>query len=118
MFHIVAVIVVLAPIGYTTVAPSFNEVFYSGSPLSWCLSSLSPFPLTQLVLMYSNSYRLGLFGSAASPKLREDNKVAGDSGVGNYGAYPLRPLPNPKSNALHDRSSGSTKSFRLDTPFH
>ena len=31
------------------------------------------------------SYRLGLLGCAASPKLLEDNKLAGEEGVGNYG---------------------------------
>ena len=31
------------------------------------------------------SYRLGLLGCAAGPKLLEDNKHSGDAGVGNYG---------------------------------
>lgn len=31
------------------------------------------------------SYRLGLLGFAASLALRDDNKAAGDEGVGNYG---------------------------------
>jgi hypothetical protein len=37
------------------------------------------------------SFRLGLFGFAASPILRDDNKIAGDNGVGNYGIcrFPL-----------------------------
>ncbi|KZT10231.1 carboxylesterase [Laetiporus sulphureus 93-53] len=37
------------------------------------------------VIMVSFIYRLGLLGFAASPALREDNKAAGDEGVGNYG---------------------------------
>ena len=31
------------------------------------------------------SYRLGLLGCAAGPKLLEDNKLSGEDGVGNYG---------------------------------
>lgn len=31
------------------------------------------------------SYRLGLLGCAAGPKLLEDNKLSGEAGVGNYG---------------------------------
>ena len=31
------------------------------------------------------SFRLGLFGFAASPTIRDDNKRAGDEGTGNYG---------------------------------
>jgi hypothetical protein len=31
------------------------------------------------------SFRIGLFGFAAGPMLREDNKIMGDEGVGNYG---------------------------------
>ena len=31
------------------------------------------------------SFRIGLFGFAASTAIREDNKLAGDDGVGNYG---------------------------------
>jgi len=37
------------------------------------------------IVVVSINYRLGLFGSAAGPILREDNKLAGDRGVGNYG---------------------------------
>ncbi|OBZ77890.1 Lipase 3 [Grifola frondosa] len=37
------------------------------------------------VVMVSFNYRLGLLGFAASPALRDDNKAAGDEGVGNYG---------------------------------
>ncbi|KAH9917293.1 carboxylesterase [Fomitopsis serialis] len=37
------------------------------------------------VIMVTFNYRLGLLGFAASPALREDNKAAGDEGVGNYG---------------------------------
>lgn len=31
------------------------------------------------------NYRIGLLGTAAGPKLQEDNELAGDKGVGNYG---------------------------------
>ncbi|KIY45143.1 alpha/beta-hydrolase [Fistulina hepatica ATCC 64428] len=37
------------------------------------------------VIVVTINYRLGLFGFAASSALREDNKAAGDDGVGNYG---------------------------------
>ncbi|KAI0634773.1 carboxylesterase [Trametes polyzona] len=37
------------------------------------------------VVIVSINYRLGLLGFAASPALRDDNKAAGDEGVGNYG---------------------------------
>ncbi|KAH9849061.1 carboxylesterase [Lenzites betulinus] len=37
------------------------------------------------VIIVSLNFRLGLLGFAASPALRDDNKAAGDEGVGNYG---------------------------------
>ncbi|EGO03463.1 hypothetical protein SERLA73DRAFT_101623 [Serpula lacrymans var. lacrymans S7.3] len=37
------------------------------------------------LIMVTFNFRLGLFGCAASPKIAEDNKAAGDEGVGNYG---------------------------------
>lgn len=37
------------------------------------------------VIMVTFNYRLGLLGFAASNALRDDNKAAGDEGVGNYG---------------------------------
>ncbi|KAF8639283.1 hypothetical protein AX16_010355 [Volvariella volvacea WC 439] len=37
------------------------------------------------VILVTFNYRLGLFGFAASPSILEDNKLAGDQGVGNYG---------------------------------
>ncbi|KAL0958058.1 hypothetical protein HGRIS_000236 [Hohenbuehelia grisea] len=37
------------------------------------------------VIVVSFNYRIGLFGSAASPMIAEDNRAAGDAGAGNYG---------------------------------
>ncbi|KIJ63208.1 hypothetical protein HYDPIDRAFT_29895 [Hydnomerulius pinastri MD-312] len=37
------------------------------------------------IVMVTFNYRLGFFGFAASPKLAEDNRAAGEEGVGNYG---------------------------------
>ncbi|KAG9311718.1 Carboxylesterase family-domain-containing protein [Chiua virens] len=37
------------------------------------------------VVLVTFNFRLGFFGCAASPKLAEDNRAAGDLGVGNYG---------------------------------
>ncbi|CAK5272812.1 unnamed protein product [Mycena citricolor] len=37
------------------------------------------------VMVVTFNFRIGLFGFAASPALLEDNRVAGESGVGNYG---------------------------------
>ncbi|KAH7882389.1 Alpha/Beta hydrolase protein [Phlebopus sp. FC_14] len=37
------------------------------------------------IVMVTFNYRLGLFGFAASPAIAEDNRAAGDEGVGNYG---------------------------------
>ncbi|KAJ8509396.1 hypothetical protein ONZ45_g8435 [Pleurotus djamor] len=37
------------------------------------------------VIVVSINFRLGLFGFAASPIILNDNKAAGDKGVGNYG---------------------------------
>lgn len=34
---------------------------------------------------YLFSYRLGLLGFASSPAIRDDNRAAGEEGVGNYG---------------------------------
>ncbi|KAJ7885176.1 carboxylesterase [Mycena olivaceomarginata] len=39
------------------------------------------------VMVVTFNFRIGLFGFAASQLIREDNKAAGDSGVGNYGEY-------------------------------
>lgn len=39
--------------------------------------------ITELTTAFS--YRLGIFGFLASDALKEDNKAAGDEGVGNYG---------------------------------
>ncbi|EMD34747.1 hypothetical protein CERSUDRAFT_86177 [Gelatoporia subvermispora B] len=41
--------------------------------------------LEKPIILVTFNYRLGLLGCAASPALREDNKAAGDEGVGNYG---------------------------------
>ncbi|KAH8101803.1 Alpha/Beta hydrolase protein [Cristinia sonorae] len=37
------------------------------------------------IVLVTINYRLGLLGFASSPQLKEDNKAAGDEGVGNYG---------------------------------
>ncbi|KAG6907701.1 hypothetical protein DXG01_007757 [Tephrocybe rancida] len=37
------------------------------------------------VIIVTFNFRIGLFGFAASPMIREDNKAAGEEGVGNYG---------------------------------
>lgn len=37
------------------------------------------------VILVTFNFRIGLFGFAASPMIREDNKSAGEEGVGNYG---------------------------------
>ncbi|KAF8886489.1 Alpha/Beta hydrolase protein [Infundibulicybe gibba] len=37
------------------------------------------------VILVTINFRLGLFGFAASPIIRDDNVAAGDEGVGNYG---------------------------------
>ncbi|KAI6007897.1 Alpha/Beta hydrolase protein [Pisolithus marmoratus] len=37
------------------------------------------------IIMITINYRLGYFGFAASPSIAEDNRSAGDEGVGNYG---------------------------------
>ncbi|RDX46108.1 carboxylesterase [Lentinus brumalis] len=42
------------------------------------------------VIVVSINFRLGLLGFAASPALRDDNKAAGDEGVGNYGLWDQR----------------------------
>ena len=58
--------------------------------------------------MYSSiSYRIGLFGTAASPTLQEDNESAGDQGVGNYGkpsqSFTSHRLPNASDPGLRDQ---------------
>jgi len=79
-------IVARVPVGCTTAADSSEKVSgwvnqLSSSPSSeWERNSPIVF-ISQCI-----SYRLGIFGSAAGPILREDNKLAGDHGVGNYGA--------------------------------
>ncbi|PBK80557.1 alpha/beta-hydrolase [Armillaria gallica] len=44
------------------------------------------------IIMVTFNFRLGLFGFAAGPMLREDNKSVGDEGVGNYGLRDQRKL--------------------------
>lgn len=51
--------------------------------------SLSLFSAESPVNYLLNSYRLGLLGFAASNMIRDDNKVAGDEGCGNYGQLRL-----------------------------
>ncbi|KAJ8087377.1 hypothetical protein PM082_006207 [Marasmius tenuissimus] len=48
--------------------------------------------LQKPVIMVTFNFRLGLFGFAASPAIREDNKAAGEEGVGNYGLKDQRVL--------------------------
>ncbi|TFK99878.1 Alpha/Beta hydrolase protein [Pterulicium gracile] len=42
------------------------------------------------IILVTINYRIGLFGFAASPALRDDNEAAGDVGVGNYGLHDQR----------------------------
>ncbi|THU88903.1 alpha/beta-hydrolase [Dendrothele bispora CBS 962.96] len=44
------------------------------------------------VILVSFNFRLGLFGFAAGPQLREDNRSVGEDGVGNYGLRDQRKL--------------------------
>ncbi|KAF5356592.1 hypothetical protein D9758_008226 [Tetrapyrgos nigripes] len=44
------------------------------------------------VMLVTFNFRLGLFGFAAGPQLREDNQSAGEEGVGNYGLRDQRKL--------------------------
>ncbi|OCH87128.1 carboxylesterase [Obba rivulosa] len=60
-----------------------------GSGSSWLFDGGSfvqkSMQLEKPVILVTFNYRLGLLGCAASPALRDDNKAAGDEGVGNYG---------------------------------
>ncbi|KAG6901344.1 hypothetical protein C0995_013307 [Termitomyces sp. Mi166 len=53
---------------------------YDGGPL--VRKSLS---MGKPVIIVTFNFRIGLFGFAASPMIREDNKADGEEGVGNYG---------------------------------
>ncbi|CDO71182.1 hypothetical protein BN946_scf184845.g52 [Trametes cinnabarina] len=57
--------------------------------------------ISRPVVIVSINYRLGLFGFAASPALRDDNKAAGDEGVGNYGKRPPTPHAPTSLNSVH-----------------
>ena len=84
-----------------------------------CVFASVPYP-SQCSRVTLHSYRLGLLGFAASLALREDNKAAGDEGVGNYGTStcPTVINVNPGLTSLQasvisgERSNGSTASFR------
>ncbi|KAG5341401.1 Lipase 1 [Termitomyces sp. T112] len=53
---------------------------YDGGPL--VKKSLN---MGKPVIIVTFNFRIGLFGFAASPMIREDNDAAGEEGVGNYG---------------------------------
>ncbi|KAI9458913.1 alpha/beta-hydrolase [Lactarius psammicola] len=59
---------------------SGSHWLYDGGPLVQ-----SSMRLGKPIVLVTINYRLGLLGCAASPKLLEDNKHAGEEGVGNYG---------------------------------
>ncbi|KAH9174733.1 alpha/beta-hydrolase [Lactarius sanguifluus] len=59
---------------------SGSHWLYDGGPLVQ-----SSMRLGKPIVLVTINYRLGLLGCAASPKLLEDNKLAGEEGVGNYG---------------------------------
>lgn len=46
------------------------------------------------IMLVTFNFRLGLFGFAASPTIRDDNKRAGDEGTGNYGLRDQRQAMN------------------------
>ncbi|KNZ73552.1 Lipase 1 [Termitomyces sp. J132] len=57
---------------------------YDGGPL--VKKSLN---MGKPVIIVTFNFRIGLFGFAASPMIREDNDAAGEEGVGNYGMSQL-----------------------------
>ncbi|KAH9057916.1 alpha/beta-hydrolase [Lactarius deliciosus] len=59
---------------------SGSHWLYDGGPLVQ-----NSMRLGKPIVLVTINYRLGLLGCAASPKLLEDNKLAGEEGVGNYG---------------------------------
>jgi carboxylesterase type B len=63
----------------------------SGSGSSWLYDGgalvLKSVSIDKPVIVVTINYRLGLFGSASSVQIREDNRSAGDDGAGNYGLY-------------------------------
>jgi len=64
---------------------------HRGSGSSWLYDGgalvLKGMSVNKPIIVVTINYRLGLFGSASSVQLREDNRSAGDEGVGNYGLY-------------------------------
>ncbi|KAK7046884.1 carboxylic ester hydrolase [Favolaschia claudopus] len=76
--------------------------------------------LNKPVIVVTFNFRLGLFGFAASPLIREDNEAAGDAGVGNYGLRDQRTAMkwvgrfirefggDPKNVTLFGESSGAS----------
>ena len=69
-------------------ATSFAAASYVAAQSYVSLSStyhLTAFSLLSDLSDRAYSYRLGLFGFAASPHLREEAAVSGEAGTGNYG---------------------------------
>lgn len=59
-----------------------------------------------MLLLCIGSYRLGLLGFASSPLLRDDNRAAGEEGVGNYGTCSTYLV-------VISMSSGKPRTYRL-----
>ncbi|KAI0252944.1 alpha/beta-hydrolase [Lactifluus subvellereus] len=64
---------------------SGSHWLYDGGPLVQ-----SSVRLGKPIVLVTINYRLGLLGCAAGPKLLEDNKLAREEGVGNYGLHDQR----------------------------
>ena len=87
VFLLVAAIRALARTGIPTQALLFKNPWRIANrsslfPSSMCSSSILPRLVVNLAL---SSFRLGLLGFATNPKIRDDNKLAGEEGTGNYG---------------------------------
>lgn len=75
------------------------------------------FILHRLVVNFElPSFRLGLLGFATNPVIRDDNKLAGEEGTGNYGM--LHSLDFSSAIYSEVRSAGSTEGTRMDPSFY
>jgi len=108
----VAVTRVQAQNGIRTQVPLSKNLWHIANLSSLFPSSMCFFVRHYLVVNFGlSSFRLGLLGFAANPMIREDNKLSGEEGTGNYGMLHSSDISSMIYSKV--RSSGSTEGARM-----
>jgi len=113
----VAVTRVLAQNGIRMQVPLFKNLWRIANLSSLFPSSMCFVVRHCLVVNFGlSSFRLGLLGFAANPMIRDDNKLSGEEGTGNYGMLKYSNLSSMFYSRV--RSSGSTEGTRMGPSFY